>query len=267
MPCPVKTLTLILVAVAAAVGYDTYSGNFIGQSFKKGFTLKMLGIHISFLLLCFKTSPSSWLEWMYMFDDYTPVLGFIIFLWTSQMVVRDASGNSGVTANLVAIWCVAAAMVTVYHNHWVLGVVTVLLIFVRAGFPAENVTSQECLMRCMSIAFTMVPGFILTKLSFPELYSGIQMFETGVMFWGPFIGLLSTIIYTDEDNPHFKLHHCIAILLNFCMSGLYLVVICLSSTPNIFLLEILGSIFLCLWIFNGKQRNILFGRLFPMKRY
>lgn len=250
-----------------------YAGDLFIRLFMNGFALKVLGIHVSFLLLCLKTSPSPWLDWMYTFDDYTPVLGFFIFQLTSRKIASDIDKESQdwtkFSIGHITICCIVGAIATIYHNQWFLGVITVLLIFVRAGFYTNSVTGgyvfgfdyRESLMQCMIIAFVMVSGFITARLKSPELYSEIQAFETGVMFWGTFVGLLSVLIYTDIDYSmsNLKLRGESAMLLNFCMGGLCLAAMYFGSILDISPLRTLGGTFMTFWGLD-VQRNI-FSRL------
>lgn len=198
-----------------------FLGIFIVQLLFSGRILKFTGAILSILLLCFKHAPCSYTRIAFFFDEYTPLLGLFVFIGTSWYIGCDIINaingdnkkrnnnpmisNTDAMAHLMLLWVAVGAGVTIYHDHWSLGVVTSLLLFVRCGFFAKSVSggyylgfeNSSGLVNCLITAVILVPGYITIRVNSPVLYDTLKAFETGIMFWGSFIGLLSLLILSD----------------------------------------------------------------------
>lgn len=195
----------IIEILALHIGY------WIVRLLMNGYILKVTGMIISGILLGYRTAPCSWVRWMFFFGDYTSLLGFITFIATSRYIAgsdRDSRDkHESILSQLMILWIGVGTIATIYHKQWILGVVTVWLLFARCGFINKSVNGgyvfgfeQELdLMNCLTAATVLVPGFIFIRIHVPALYEQLAALETGIMFWGTFIGLLSLLILSDFD--------------------------------------------------------------------
>lgn len=281
---------LLLLTKDIAFFVTFYVGSFIIKLLFSGRALKIGGVVCSIILLGFKTAPCRWVRYMFFFDEYTPLLGLLIFAGTSWYVGADildslknnenrrtqrhmrhvqytvVPSDEQALAWLMILWIIVGTVTTLYHNHWILGVVTVLVLFGRCGFFAKSMRggyevgfeNSNGLVNCLVAATILVPGFITIRLNVPVLYETVEVFETGVLFWGTLIGLLALLIISDYNYVHWHLKASAGVFLwlqvlmfTTCLGGMYF-----GSILDISSLRTLGGTYLVLWAID-LQRVVL----------
>ena len=222
-----------------------------------GHLLKLCGIVISVLLVCFKGPPVPWLWWMYFFDEYSPWLGLLVFKYTSYFIVRSICPKSKQEDKLTLLSIIVGAMATLYHEDWLLGVDTVLLLYSYRGFFYKScsggyetgLSTNENLFHCSLISWVLVPSFIYNRIYNPVFYEFIVPFETGVMFWGTFVGLLCLLILSDLDYVRltFKGNNIMFLWMQVLMFASCLLSMYFGTILNIDCLKNIGGTFIILW--------------------
>jgi len=264
-----------------------YVASFIIKLLFSGRILKFSGVVLSILLLCFKKAPCSWTRFAFLFDEYTPLLGLFIFAGTSWYIgaeIIDAiNGNKGkkqytrrnggypdvkisygdAMSHLMMLWVAVGTAATIYHNHWILGVVTSFVLFGRCGFFAKSVhggyqvgfESSAGLINCLIAAVILVPGYIAIRLNSPVLYETLKAFETGIMFWGSFIGLLSLLILSDWDYIQYQIKGNLGVLMwlqtamfTSCLATMYF-----GTVLEIDCLKNIGGTYLVFWALDLQR--------------
>ncbi|CAH6419397.1 Hypothetical protein HVR_LOCUS602 [uncultured virus] len=280
---------IILLCKDIAFFVAIYVGTFIIQLLFSARMLEFGGVILSILFLCFKGPPCSYVRYAFFFDEYTPFLGLLIFAGTSWYIgseVLDALRNNKGTskkvknhhekymrggpisdedaiAALMILWVVVGSLVTVYHDHWILGVVTVLILFGRCGFFAKSFSggyhvgfnSTQGLINCLVVAKILVPGYIFIRMNLPDTYHVLRSFETGVVFWGPLVGLLCVLILSDWDYVKREMNASAGAFLWLqcvmfidCLCTMYF-----GTVLNIDCLKNIGGTYLVLWAMDLQR--------------
>ena len=276
---------IILLCKDIAFFVAFYVGSFIIKLLFSGRILKFSGMVLSVLLLCFKEAPCTWTRIAFFFDEYTPLLGLFIFAGTSWYIetgiLNTINGNKkkytyrngsypvvkiseeDAMSYLMLLWLAVGITATIYHNHWMLGVVTSLVLFGRCGFFGKSVyggyqvgfESSAGLVNCLITAVILVPGYIAIRINSPVLYETLKAFETGIMFWGSFIGLLSLLILSDWDYIRFHMKSNVGVLmwlqtvmLTSCIATMFF-----GTVLEIDCLKNIGGTYLVFWALDVQR--------------
>lgn len=255
----------IILFIVATVSLAIVQLLFSGRVIRYG------GLLLSLFLMCLKEAPCPRTQWLFFLDEFTPLLGQLIFTGVALHFALDHNANDNAYAinNALAInlSIVAGISNTLYHGHWALGVLTVLLAYARAGFFAVGFfgtyiigfSTRTAMLRCLVVSSVIVPAFIMIRLYDPIMYAFCIGFETGIIFWGGFVGLLSLLILSDMDFTNRYLTTS-----NSCwlLNQLMLIVACLLSVGvgaqlQYDSLKSFGGTFLVFWALD-LQRILTF---------
>jgi hypothetical protein len=180
------------------------------------FSLYSMGFGLSYLN-CFYDYRASSFNWLFIFGDYCPFFGSLLFSITFSYFVSDVLykgdskkiGDNSATMFFGGIlW---SAYNTVYHQDYMIGVLTVWLIYGMAGYGMGAIgggyqfgyQNYDSLVRCFIISIPLVMTFVCYKIGYfqnDQLWDEtLQYFQTGVLFWGTFNSCLSLLILADKD--------------------------------------------------------------------
>lgn len=246
-----------------------------------------LGFIVSAITLLFKyeTMIDSKLGFLFIFDTYTPLFGVLVFGITVLCCVADYELFKRVRMeHFVSAFILVFAGVAYYHNNSFIGVLTIWLIFLRLGFMHFSIfgitvigfTDEHKLVRSMIVAYLLVASYIFIKITNPAaVYNHIQVFETGALFWGTFIGLLALLIASDYNYIKRKHHNnnrknkevenCANLnmgesfmKIEFCVLQIVMVLSCIVSMyfgtmMNIQSMMSIGGTFLVLWFLDLER--------------
>ena len=199
---------------------------------------------------------------LFIFESYTPIMGLFMFMGVTAFCLNVTDYGA-----LHFFWILLSAGTTIYHEHWFAGVITVMLIFSRFGFYAmpmpggykTGFSSKGAMERCMFIATIMVSSYIyaMLKMTDHKYFHYIMFFQTGVTFWGTFVGLLAMLILSDDDyltaHKYDKRNWAI---YQFCMVAACLSTIYFGTVLDISSLKNVAGTFLVLW-FLDIEKTIL----------
>ena len=239
------------------------------------------GLLFSSIVMYFKPNEieNVYLKYLFIFDWLTPLFGCIIFGIISFKIyddlIRDDNGNyefdkkyknkhggynnknSYVLPGLfvTAVWSV----MTVYHQNWLIGVMSVMMLFFTCGFLLGSMfggyyvgfDDDESIGRCFLISLVLNSLVIAFKTGFivNAVTEYISVFETGICFWGSIIGCLGMLILSDQTYMKHKENYTVENLLfrqvvmgAYCLSLMYF-----GSILNIQSYKSISGTFLVLW--------------------
>ena len=217
------------------------------------------------------------LSFLYFFEDFTPLFGFLLFLgpFTHFLVFNLRAFNFSYYLMFINF---LSSLIAIIHNDWFVGLLSVWLFYARYGFYHKSMVGgymigfkdDSSIVRCLVISLILVPLYIVfmdselsIKLGDLDITASVQAFQTGVLFWGTFIGLLAMLILSDYDYMLYKSFR------NVHMNGGYFafmqvafVVLCFlsmyfGSVLDISCMKNIGGTFMVLW-FMDIQRVITF---------
>jgi hypothetical protein len=232
----VLLVLMVIVGVAFAVScmsdlfiaLGVLFGDFIYRVILSKISLYAQGIGISILTLYFKPDQfTGMLRYLFIFDRMTPLFGCIIayivmiFLYNDMIQSsnkrnirhRDVASNrysSGRDMSVNIITFLLWAIVAIYHNNWMVGVLCVMMFFnafgftmfstsggYAAGFRHEDAGSIG---NCFVASLFLNAGMMAVKLGFVsgDIVKYVSVFETGVFFWGTLVGSIAMLIMADD---------------------------------------------------------------------
>lgn len=276
-----KDMVLLLGAYAALI--------FIHLFLNKKFIYTM-GYLLSGLTMYFKPIEieNVFLRYLFIFDWLTPLFGCMVFGIVTFMVYDDVvnhdfgiiygcgeTGNYRRSKRKVSsyieigsfVTCVFA-IVSIYHHNWLIGVLTVMTLFCTFGFVFGSMfggyytgfADNDAIVRCLIVSL-LLNGFMIGIAS--EAITGdivryAQVFETGVYFWGSFVGSIAMLILSDEHYIIYKKNYSIDIFVGmqifmalYCLGMMYF-----GNMLNITSYKSIGGTFLVLWGLD-LERTIL----------
>jgi hypothetical protein len=231
-----NTIIVAMVLVGVAFMFFLAHDLFIGLLFMFGayamyFVVRFLlnkrffyanGLAISCITMYFKpdeiTNPL--IRSLFIFDWLTPMFGCIIFGIVTFMIYNDLvkSNNGGASSynkkpeasyqinGLFVTIC--WALVAIRHNNWMIGVLTIMMLFFTLGFLFGSMmmgyytgfTNNESLMRCFGLSVVLNAIMLGVKVGFitGNVTDYANVFENGVYFWGSFVGSISLLVMSDE---------------------------------------------------------------------
>lgn len=224
-----------------------------------GNVIRYGGTFLAIFLMVFPESPIPQLNWLFFLDEYTPLVGQLILIGVSHYIAPKTF------AHALVVNIIIGCLNTVYHGHWALGVLTVLLMYVRVGFFAVGLfgvyiigfDNRTSMYRCLFLSAILVPAFICLRLYLPVEYLFLQGFETGIIFWGGFIGHLALLIVTDYDfmirYRRYEQEKLVWIVAQFVVIGVYFGSILVGSQLEYACLKSFGGTFLVFWALDLQR--------------
>ena len=244
----------------------------------------MYTVGLSFSVVMMYIDPSKienqYLKYVFILDWLSPlfgclIFGIIAFVMYNDLVDKRSQGFSrhhtthhggyseknmympiGFIVTLV--WMV----VTVYHQNWLIGIVTIMMLFFTFGFLFGAVfggyevgfVDTMSMMRCFIISFILNACMVGMQTGFikGDVVQYFNIFETGIYFWGTFVGSLAMLIMSDEwfikMNSREKENEPIYFMLMQVLMGLYcLGMMYLGSVLHITTFKSIVGTFFVLW--------------------
>lgn len=239
-----------------------------------------MGILLSCITMYFKPDEieNVFLRYLFIFDWLTPLFGCMVFGIVSFMIydnlIRDTENNYGngypgrhhggydkknsYVGVAFFVTCVYA-VVAIYHQNWLVGVLTVMMLFFTFGFLfgamfggyytgfADNNSTLRCFIVSLLLHGFMIgmnTGFITGNVTY---YA--KIFETGVYFWGSLVGSIAMLIMSDEIYLVYRNQYDAGL---FMVMQVLMAVHCLAmmyfgNMLNITSYKSIGGTFLVLW--------------------
>jgi hypothetical protein len=154
--------------------------------------------------------------------------------------------------------CVCA-IVAIYHQNWLIGVLTVMMIFFTFGFLFGvmcggyyiGFVDSDYIERCLIVSL-LLNGFMIgtaSGLITGNILEYSKIFETGVYFVGSFVGSIAMLILSDEYYIMRKKNYNIGVfLLMQMLMGLYCFgMMYFGNILNITSYKSIGGTFFVLW--------------------
>lgn len=242
-----------------------------------------IGIGVSLITMYFKpdeiTNP--WLRYLFIFDWITPLFGCILFGIMSFTIYADLHsghpsekylrvddyhaprhGGYGKNNNFVGIGffvTIAWSIVTIYHQNWLTGIAAVMMLFFTCGFLfgamfggyQAGFTDDESVLRCLIVSIILNAFMVGVNCGFitGNITQYTKVFETGVYFWGTFVGSLAMLICSDEHYMSFKKRDDFGsfMMMQILSAVYYLGLMYLGNILNITSYKTIGGTFLVLW--------------------
>ena len=227
---------------------------------------------------------NQYIKYIFIFDWLTPLFGCIIFSIVSFMIYNDlitdnlfgnfdisnAKGKTRQTRHggydkenshvpigifVTMIWI----LMTVYHENWLIGVGSVMMLFFTFGFLFGSMfggyyigfTDDNSIERCFYVSLILNALMISIKSGsiINNLVGYAFLFETGIFFWGSLIGNLAMLIMSDEYYVMGKKKNDVSFFLFMqILMGIYsLGMMYVGSILNIANYKSIGGTFLVLW--------------------
>lgn len=245
------------------------------------------GLLFSSIVMYFKPDQieNVYLKYLFIFDWLTPLFGCIIFGIISFKIyddlIRDDEGNnhkdgeykhkhggyneknSYVLPGLFVT--IVYSIMTVYHQNWLIGVMSVMMLFFTCGFLFGSMfggyyigfDNDEAIGRCFLISLILNALMIGIKAGFiiGGVTEYINVFETGVYFWGSLIGCLAMLILSDKTHMVHKKNYTVeSLLVRQIVMGVYcLALMYFGSQLDISSYKNIGGTFLVLWVLNLER--------------
>jgi hypothetical protein len=231
--------------------------------------LKILGILTSSVMMFFKTSPFYWTNFMFIFDEFTSLLGFILFGITIYLIIHGYKVND-VKKLWINIQIIIGFILTFYHNHWILGFATILLIYIKLGFFTKSIDhgivfgfeKHQQILNCYTFSFIIIPIFIALNLFNIDI---INAFEMGIYFWSTFVGLLSLLILSDRQYiKSLKYNNFVFLAMALNMLITCLILMNIGTLLNIECMKNISGTFLVIWFMNMQRIMITEFKNTPM---
>ncbi len=222
-----------------------------------------VGIGVAVITIYYKVSDfeHTYLKYLFVFDTYTPLFGcFIIFLTTCNWYNCQTAFESDLIVHFFLIGVFATA--ATYHQNWFIGVLPIHMIFDAVGFRSGTMpggyfagfTEIDPAIRCLVVSLLLVGTFIGLEINNMN-HSYVKVFETGVYFWGTFIGCLAMLILSDYHYVGYKHWNATGrwFTLQILMCGLCLTVMYFGYMLNKSNLKGIGGTFLVLWLMDVER--------------
>jgi len=231
-----------------------------------------VGLSLSCITMYFKPDEiaNPVIRALFIFDWLTPMFGCIIFGIITFMIYNDLvkmnNKKSDISYQLNGIFVtICWGFVAIYHNNWLIGVMTIMRLFFTFGFLFGSsmmgyhagFSTSNSLSRCFGISLILNIIMLGVKTGFitGNITNYTDVFETGVYFWGSFVGSLSLLIMSDEFylryNNIFTTNLFIlmqSIMAVYCYALMYFGnVLYISSYRSI------GGTFLVLWALDMEK--------------
>lgn len=265
------------------VVFGAWAAYIIYKIFLSKPSLYIMGITISILTLYYKSEnfDDSLLKYLFIFDKMTPVFGSIIAYITMACIYNDLTStqkikfnrtrmdnnNSDVNINILA--CIFWAVCAVYHNNWMVGVLTIMMLFNTFGFTFFSIgggyvfgfqKNDGMIARCLIISLVCNIFMVMCRngVITGNLPMNLAVFETGVYFWATFVGSIAMLILVDDI--YMKSTDCFT-FGNYITRQIAMVVYCfylmfMGNIYNITAYQNIGGTFLVFWALD-MERMIL----------
>lgn len=223
-------LALVLVGLALFIFlmkdvllvFSIVFGMIIHQIFFRKEALYFEGLALSGAAMIFKIEQveNNWLRYLFIFDWLTPFFGCLLFYIVCLAIYMDffdtAKPNDFVKGGqpkhstievdsfVLFVW----AFVAIYHDNWMVGVATVMLVFSVFGFSFGTMflgyfagfENKNAMLRCTVISIILNAVMVAIKMNqiTGNITVYLSVFETGVYFWATLVGSLAMLIASDE---------------------------------------------------------------------
>lgn len=212
------------------------------------------------------TIENKFLRYMFIFDWLSPLFGAFLFGIMSFLIHKDfiktektetkynrfKGGYSNDKAYVGLFVTLVWFFTTVYHQNWLIGIATVLMLFFSAGFLfgpifggyAVGYNSEESLIRCFAISVILNLIMIAMRCEFitGPIVEHTLVFESGVYFWGSIVGCLAMLVTTTFRTDITKI---LLIQIGMCIYSFLMLY--LGSILYISSYKSIGGTFLVLW--------------------
>jgi len=261
--------------------------------------LYFLGFALAGVCVYFKPDEinNPYFRMLFIFDWVTPLFGCIIFSITFTACYTDIQLNknsqidpsefrnihaeSTIQAYKIVgpILSIVWATVAIYQQNWLVGVGTVMMIFLTGGFLfgsliggyfagfGEDSAMGRCLGLSLIMNFVMIGVKSGVIIGDPVKY--LSVFETGVFFWGTLVGSMAMLIMSDEYYIKYKVRRVNGlsedtksdILATFVFMQIIMFVYCMGlmyfgNILDIATYKSIGGTFLVLWGLD-LQRGVM----------
>ncbi|QKF94045.1 hypothetical protein QKU48_gp0587 [Fadolivirus algeromassiliense] len=238
------------------------------------------GIILSSVAMYFKPDEieNVYLRYLFIFDWLTPLFGCMIFGILSFMIyddlVRDNESKSnhnypgrhhggydkhnsyiGVGFFVTCIFTIVA----LYHQNWLVGVLTVMMLFFTFGFLFgamfggyyTGFTDDNTTIRCLIVSLILNSFMIGLNNGFitGDIVGYTKVFDTGVFFWGSLVGSIAMLILSDEWYLIYRKQTDVGLFIIMqILMGIYcLTMMYFGNIMNIASYKSIGGTFLVLW--------------------
>ena len=207
------------------------------------------------------------IRYVFIFDWLTPLFGCILFGITSFLMYDDLIKDKNVTNELKSesrhvipgcINTIIFATVALLHNNWLIGVLTIIMLFYTygflfgstfmgyyVGFTGKNTIVKSLMLSILlnSIVFGFQQNFITGDIG-----KYVVIFSTGVQFWGTFIGCLAMLILADENYMTISgMNALVCVLMQIVAAIYYLGMMYIGSIAYISPYKSIAGTFMVLW--------------------
>lgn len=255
--CIVGVLFLFTFMYDLMIVLIAYSMTIIYRMFFSRNCLYVIGGIISLSTLIFRYKTASY---RYMiFESYTPIFGLFVL---SGMLI-DIFNHNRINIHYLYVTLSGLYLImALYHLHWLIGVMCVLSLFMSFGFVFGTIPGgyysgfkrELSLQRCLIVAFVLVIGYIFLMFQIPT-NPYLLVFESGVLFYGTFIELLSLLILSDEYYLKAKSAYSPErlIWMQLLMMITLFLNIYLGNVLNQSSMRVLGGTFLVFWALDIER--------------
>ncbi len=214
-----------------------------------------------------------YLRYLFIFDWLSPLFGCIIFgifsFKTNNDFIHENSRslnkrfyggydeNSNVCVGLFVtfVW----GIITIYHQNWLIGVATILMLFFSCGFLfgpifggyAAGYETEGALMRCFIVSCVLNAIMVGIKCEFitGPILKYTQIFDSGIYFVGTFVGCLSLLI----RSGMLQMGDSNILLTQLSMFSYCLTLMYIGSVLYVDSYKSIGGTFLVLWGMDMEQ--------------
>jgi hypothetical protein len=269
---------------------------FVWKLISNGIFMYTFGFILSITCMYFKPDEisNSYIRLLFIFDWLTPLFGCIIFsiTYTHFHVTKIAPVENGrsVDPNTINPYTIIGLIlslvwgfVSIHHNNWMIGVGTIMMIFMTGGFMLGSMTggyyvgfgNTDTIGICFSLSLVLNGLMLFNRIGlFPEtsISNCLVVFETGVFFWGTLVGSVAILIMSDKHyisyhanklrtNDYNASNREASIMAQFIMMQMIMVIYCFSLMFFGNMLYIssytsIGGTFMVLWALD-MQRTIM----------
>ncbi|AYV76268.1 MAG: hypothetical protein Terrestrivirus5_90 [Terrestrivirus sp.] len=167
-----------------------------------------------FFTLFQKDTVSTSFKPLFFFDNQSALFGTVLFVIVANASVFDIMdafvtkkkwgkdekraffGLSQIFILCFTFWS------TIYHSNWLIGVVAITLVFHFTGFTVGaffggyyvDFKNDYVVERCIATSILLNCVFLSLKLTHYTDFYYLELFETGIMFWGTFVGLCGLLV-------------------------------------------------------------------------
>ena len=194
------------------------------------------------------------------FKGYTPLFGCLMLLATTRywFACQDIMSDGTVPGIcIIAVFGYA----TIRYNNSFIGTLTVLLVFDMLGFRFGIMLGGywfgwegiNPLIRCLIVSVLSVGTFLFLGRDITKPH--IKVFETGVYFWGIFIGGLAGLIIADADYLYYNISESFVVwfLFQLVFGAALIFILYIGNVMYKSLFKGMGGTFLVFWLMDLQR--------------